>query len=110
MAKNNTGLLVDLDFCVGCYACQSCCSEHWQLPVGSTYLRVLNCRPEEIDGKLQMFLCPIPLKLDYCAQCVDSEEGTPCTKICIGKAITIGDADALAAKAKDLGRPSCLFR
>lgn len=107
---HNTGVLVDLDFCVGCYACQSACSDHWDLPVGSTYLRVLNCKPEDIEGELKMFQCPIPYNLDRCRECAESGEATPCSKICIGKALTVGDADVLSKKASELGRGSCLFR
>ncbi|RDB63211.1 hypothetical protein C1878_04930 [Gordonibacter sp. 28C] len=104
------GMLVDLDFCVGCYACQSACSDHWDLPVGSSYLKVMNCKPEEVDGRLKMFLCPIPYSLDRCAQCVEFGEGASCAKICIGKALAVGEAGELAERAASLGRRTCLFR
>lgn len=110
MAENTKiGVLVDLDFCVGCYACQSACNMHWDLPVGDSYIKVFRTPSEVIDGELRMYMLPIPFAMDRCAECVASEEGTPCTKICIGKALTIGPAEDVREMAENLNRPTALF-
>ena len=38
MAKK-IGVLVELDYCVGCSACQLACQDYYQLPVTETYMR-----------------------------------------------------------------------
>lgn len=38
----NIGILVDRDYCVGCFACQSACNDYHKLPLGETYLKL--CR------------------------------------------------------------------
>lgn len=109
MAKK-VGMLVDLDFCVGCYACQSACEDYNKLPLGITYLRVFNHKPDEVDGDLKMFMAPVPYKLEQCAECLSKEEKAPCTAICIAKALHVDEVDALNELADKMGRRTCLFR
>ncbi len=103
------GLLVDLDFCMGCWACQSACNEKNKLPLGQTYLRMLNNKVEEVDGELMVRKFPVPLELDHCAECVPDGKQPVCARICIGKALTFGDPEALLQKAEVLGRRTILY-
>lgn len=103
------GLLVDLDFCLGCWACQSACNEHNKLPLGQTYLRMLNNKVEEVDGELMVRKFPLPLALEKCADCVTDGNQPVCSRICIGKALTFGDPDVLFERSKALGRKTVLF-
>lgn len=95
MAKK-IGVMVDLDFCVGCYTCQSCCQDYYKLSVEDTYLRVFNHKPDIIDGEARMFLAPYPYDLEKCAYCLEQENGVaPCVATCIGKAIHVDEVDKL---------------
>jgi len=109
MAKK-VGMLVDLEFCVGCYACQSACQDYNDLDLGITYLRVINYKPDEVDGELMMFMAPIPYKLEQCAACVEKEGEAPCAKICIAKALYIDEVEKLTELAEGMDRRTCLFR
>ncbi len=109
--SEKVGVLVDLEMCVGCYACQSACTMKNQLPVGKTYLRVVNCKPERVDGKLKMFMSPVPNNLERCAECVDAaEDGRgPCAKVCLASALDIAPASKILAEAELLGRHCALY-
>lgn len=108
--SNGIGVLVDLDLCVGCYACQSACNSHHHLPLGESYLKCIVDKPERVDGRLKMFLCPIPLALEHCAKCVGELDEPPCAPICIGGALSVGPVDELFLKASSTDRRSCLFQ
>lgn len=105
-----TGMLVDLDYCVGCYACQSACQDYHGLPLGETYLKTLNTKPQEVDGELKMFMAPIPYKLEQCAACLKKEGVTPCQKICISRSLYVGSIEMLLDVAEKLGTRTVLFQ
>jgi Fe-S-cluster-containing dehydrogenase component len=104
MAK--IAMLVDLDRCVGCFACQNACKIINDLPTGVIWLRVTpkENKPEEVNGKLFMDRFPVPVTLDTCIKCPDRQNGHQplCASVCMGKALWIGDADKAfeAAKSK----------
>lgn len=106
---SNVGMLVDLDYCVGCYACQSACNDYNGLGLGLTYLKQCNMKPEEVDGDLVMYMSPIPLKLEQCAHCLEAEGIAPCQAICISKSLYVGGVEDLLTKAKELGTKTQIF-
>ena len=55
MAKK-IGVLVELDYCVGCSACQLACQDYYDLPVTETYMRVFLGKPDVVDGRHEMFI------------------------------------------------------
>lgn len=100
MSESNVGMLVELDYCVGCYACQSACQDKNKLPVKETYLRCILQKPEMLQGEMQCFMSPVPYDLDHCAQCIESECGVaPCAEICIGRALHFDDIEEICKKA-----------
>lgn len=107
---SKVGVLVDLDYCVGCYACQSACNDYNKLPLGETYLKQCNLRPHEVDGDLKMFMAPIPYKLEQCQSCVKAEAIPPCAAICISKSLYVDTVEALLEKSKELGSRTLLFQ
>jgi len=109
MAKK-VGVLVDLDYCVGCYACQSACQDYYQLPVTETYMRVINNKPDIVDGEAQMFMAPFPYRLDKCAYCLEQEGEAPCGKICIGKALHVDEIEKLEKLANESDFRTLLYQ
>ncbi|MGI6217332.1 MAG: hypothetical protein ACOYIK_06940 [Coriobacteriales bacterium] len=103
--NNDVAMLVELDYCVGCYACQSACQSENGLPVTETYLRCMLGKPERVDGIMTSFMCPVPYRLDKCAECIAAEGGeAPCSKICIGAALHFGTYEQIKeAKEKAQG-------
>lgn len=102
---------VDLDFCCGCFACQSACKMINDLPDGVKWLRVMpeHCQPEEYNGKLYMDRFPVPLTLEACIACPDRADGSQptCATACIGRALIIDEPDTVRAWAK--GRRSVTY-
>ena len=62
MAKK-IGVLVELDYCVGCSACQLACQDYYQLPVTETYMRCFLGKPDVVDGRHEMFMSPYAYRL-----------------------------------------------
>jgi Fe-S-cluster-containing dehydrogenase component len=104
MAK--IAMLIDLDRCVGCFACQNACKLINNLPDGVIWLRVTpkESKPEEVNGKLYMDRFPVPVTLETCSVCPDRQNGHQplCASVCMGKALWIGDPEKAFGKAKDL--------
>ena len=102
MAK--IAMFVDLDRCVGCFACQNACKLVNNLPDGVIWLRVTpkENKPEEVDGKLYMDRFPVPVTLDTCVNCPDRKNGHQplCASVCMGKALWIVDAEKAFEYAK----------
>ena len=92
-----TAVFVDLDRCVGCFACQNACKLVNNLPEGVVWLRVTprEHKPEEVDGKLVMDRFPVPISLDKCDECPDRVDGNQplCTTVCMGHALWVGPAE-----------------
>lgn len=93
MAK--IAMIIDLDRCVGCFACQNACKLVNNLPEGVVWLRVTpkEHKPDEVDGKLVMDRFPVPVALEKCLSCPDRTNGNQplCATVCMGKALWVGD-------------------
>jgi Fe-S-cluster-containing dehydrogenase component len=72
------GILIDLDRCQGCFACEVACKQENDLPVGPRLKQVLTLGPEKIGQKLIMEYLPI-----MCLHC----ENPPCAAVCPSGAI-----------------------
>jgi Fe-S-cluster-containing dehydrogenase component len=67
------GILIDLDRCQGCYACEVACKQENELPVGPRLKQVLTLGPEKVGQKLVMEYLPV-----MCLHC----ENPPCAAAC----------------------------
>lgn len=72
------GILIDLDRCQGCMACEVACKQENDLPVGPRLKQVLTLGPEKIGKKLVMEYLPV-----MCMHC----ENPPCADVCPSGAI-----------------------
>ena len=92
---HNAAMVVETDYCVGCYACQSACQDYNRLSVDETYLRCQLMKTEFVDGDPLCYMAPVPYALDHCADCLDAEGNGPCTRICIGRCLHVGPVDQM---------------
>lgn len=110
MSEKKVACLVELDYCVGCYACQSACQNYNDLPVKETYLRTVLLKPERTEGTMHCFMSPVPYDLKRCARCMEeSGREAPCAKICIGAALHFGEAREIIEKAEKTESRVALF-
>lgn len=61
------GLLVNLDRCVGCHACEIACKQENNVPLGVKWIHVAQIGPTKVGGRLQMDF--VPFMLDGCTMC-----------------------------------------
>lgn len=110
MAKN-AAVLIEFDYCVGCSQCQMACQNYYDLPVRETYMRMILQKPDIVDGKEEMFMCPYPYRLEKCAYCLEQENGAaPCAGGCISKCLHVGEVEEIEALAKKLEGNTAMFR
>jgi len=82
------GLLLDLDKCVGCYACEVACHEWHSLPEDKKWLRMRTLGPEKIDGELRMdFFLDISDECNFCEERIKENKGPFCVTTCPTQAI-----------------------
>jgi Fe-S-cluster-containing dehydrogenase component len=65
--KKQYGVVVDLDRCVGCFACEVACKAENNLALGETWIRVYTLGPEKLDGRQRAEY--LPIMLDGCTLC-----------------------------------------
>jgi len=73
--KCEYGLLIDYEYCTGCYSCQVACAQEYQWPAGMGGIRVI-----EIEQKLpnnRAYLTYLPFPTELCILCAPrTKEGT----------------------------------
>ena len=73
MSERVKGLVIDLDRCVGCYACELACKQANNLPEGTRWIRVVELGPRRVEGKMCMdFLLKISDDCNFCRECVST--------------------------------------
>lgn len=72
-------LFVDLEYCIGCRACEVACKQENNIPVGIKWINVVQVGPRMVGDKLRMDFVPMTCK--HCAK-------APCMDACPEKAIT----------------------
>jgi len=77
MSQKN--LLIDLEYCHGCRACEVACKQEFNIPVGIKWINVVKVGPRMVRGKLKMDF--VPMRCLHCAK-------APCIDACPEKAIT----------------------
>ncbi|MDR1183354.1 MAG: hypothetical protein LBK67_00990 [Coriobacteriales bacterium] len=103
----NIGMLLDLEMCSGCYACQTACREVNHYSYDEQWMQTVRRDPYFVDGKLRMYHLLAP-SLDKCQDCYFAEEKTPlCAKVCSSDALFIGPVEELL-KIK-AGRQTALY-
>ena len=86
------GILVNLDRCVGCYACELACKQEHNVPVGERWLKVNGTGPKEVNGRLQMaFLPTYTGKCDLCSKRFAQGLVPACVETCPWEALTYFD-------------------
>jgi Fe-S-cluster-containing dehydrogenase component len=77
-------LLIDIDSCVRCHACEIACRQEHDLTVetASCWCRIMTVGPRRVEGKLHMDFVPVT-----CFQCDDPA----CAAICPSNAIRKND-------------------
>ena len=96
------GILVDLDRCVGCYACEVACKQENHTLPDTPWIRLKIVGPEIVNGQLRTDF--IPLIMEDCDLCKNREGRPSCVDHCPTAALRLCDSteilDALNSKRR----------
>ena len=85
-------LVIDLDRCIGCFACEMACKQENNVPLGVHYNKVLSIGPMGKFPDLKQYFLPT-----VCQHCKDA----PCVKVCpTGATYQTEDGQVLVNKEK----------
>lgn len=93
-------LVIDLDRCIGCFACEVACKNENNVPLGVYYNKVLSIGPVGKFPELKQYFLPT-----VCQNCRDA----PCVKVCpTGASFKTEDGQVLVDKEKCIGCKMCI--
>ena len=95
--RNKNGLLIDYEYCTGCFACQVACAQEYRRPKGIVGMQVIERVQMLPNGR--PYLCYIPFPTELCSLCESrTSKGLEpaCVKHCMAKCIRHGPVEDLA--------------
>ena len=100
--RTRYGLLVDYEYCTGCFACQVACAQEYHRPEGIVGMQVTEMIQMLPNGK--PYLSFIPFPTENCSLCVSRTRNglePACVKHCMARCIKYGPIEDLA---KEMGK------
>ena len=102
MGKN--GLLIDYEYCTGCYTCVVACKQEHNYPVGKGGIIVNEIMTEDNDEVRTDYL-PFPTEFcDLCAARTSKGEKPACVKHCQANCMMYGTLDELTKEMENMKR------
>lgn len=93
MEGKQYGILVNLDRCVGCYACEVACKQENNSSPGTPWIRVNNIGPELVNGEWKMDF--VPLISDGCTFYQNCGLQPSCVNNCPTKALRVYSTESM---------------
>jgi Fe-S-cluster-containing dehydrogenase component len=91
------GLLIDYEYCTGCYACQVACAQEYKWPVGMGGIRVIEIVENLPNDRNYLKFIPIPTELCIlCAPRTREGKKPACVSTCMAACMKYGRIDELA--------------
>lgn len=94
MNSQTIGMLVRVDACLGCQACQVACREENGFGYDERWMELVRRAPVKVDGELRKYHLAAP-QLDKCALCAAKDHMPLCAEICPTKCLYVDTADKL---------------
>ena len=102
------GLLIDYEYCTGCFSCVVACKQEHGYPAGKGGIKVNEMVTEGLDNVRVDYL-PFPTDLcDLCAKRVAQGESPACVKHCQSRCMMYGPLNELVEHMENMKR-SVLF-
>ena len=105
--KNRTksGLLIDYEYCTGCYTCQVACAQEYRRPAGMAGMQVIEMVQQLPSGKAYLSFIPFPTELcTLCARRINKGLEPACVKHCMARCIKCGPVEDLSREMTKKGR------
>ena len=96
------GLLIDYEYCTGCYSCQVACAQEYRWPAGMSGIKVIEV--VERLPKDREYLVYLPFPTELCMLCTArTKKGLEpsCVQHCMAACIKYGKLEELA---KEMGK------
>jgi len=99
--KDKYGLLIDYEYCTGCYACQVACAQEHDWPAGIGGMKVMEIVQQLPHDKSYINYLPFPSHLCVlCASRTSKGLEPACVKHCMARCIKYGKITELAEEMK----------
>ncbi len=95
--KKGYGLLINYEYCTGCYTCQVACAQEHNWPAGMSGIRVIEV-VERLPNDRE-YLAYIPFPTELCVLCAArTKQGLEpaCVQHCMAACMKYGEIEALA--------------
>lgn len=111
MTDQAKGLLINYEYCTGCFSCEMSCSVEHDIPIGQFGIKVFQAGPWSIDGKhWQNDYMPVPTdQCDLCSGRVGKGKKPLCVKHCQSLVMEYGTVEELTKKAASATTKHVLF-
>ncbi len=99
--KNKNGLLIDYEYCTGCYTCQVACEQEYGWEAGLSGIKVIEQVQNLPKGKAYLTYLPFPTEL--CILCKPrTKKGMQpaCVQHCMAGCLKFGKIEDLAREMK----------
>ena len=103
--KEQAGLIVDLDLCMGCFSCEVACKQELNLSGGRSGIQVITIGPQNVNGSLAMDF--IPITSDECNLCRTRRQRGKipfCVEICPTQALGFYGEAGILSRLRENGR------
>lgn len=96
MDTGRIGMLVRVDACLGCQACQVACREKNNFPYDELWMEMIRRKPQKVSDQLRKYHVGAP-QLDKCTLCHGKDHTPLCVDVCPTKCITVAPLEKLLA-------------
>jgi Fe-S-cluster-containing dehydrogenase component len=101
--KPEYGLLIDYEYCTGCFACQVACAQEYNWPAGMGGIRVMEIVENLPKDKHYLKFMPMPTELCVlCAGRTAKRKQPACVQTCMAACMKFGRIEDLA---KEITKP-----
>ena len=101
--KPEYGLLIDYEYCTGCYACQVACAQEYNWPAGMGGIRVTEIVENLPNDKNYLKFIPMPTEICIlCAPRTKRGEKPACVHTCMSACMKFGKIEDLV---KEIDKP-----
>lgn len=108
---NQYGLMIDYEWCTGCYSCEVACRNEHSLPLDKWGIKLTEIGPWKVgDRKWEWNYIPVPTDLcDMCADRVAKGKKPACVHHCQALCMEYGTIEELSKKMSEKGKKVMMY-